>query len=162
MGNGTSIGKVRGLGSAHHGAHHWLVQRFTAVGNLVLALWFIGSLLLLIGTFGLFLWERLHDVSIDQARTVAVNTLVMFEVFYLFNTRSLKTPIWRTRGFFANRTVFLAVATVLGAQLLFTYLPFMQNLFKTTAISPYDWLRVILITMPVLLIVEVEKVLLAR
>lgn len=47
MGNGTSIGKVRGLGSAHHGAHHWLVQRFTAVGNLVLAIWFIGSLLLL-------------------------------------------------------------------------------------------------------------------
>ena len=30
MGNGTSIGRVRGLGSAHSGAHHWLVQRFTA------------------------------------------------------------------------------------------------------------------------------------
>ena len=25
MGNGTSLGKVRGLGSAHHGAHHWLI-----------------------------------------------------------------------------------------------------------------------------------------
>jgi len=47
MGNGTSIGKVRGLGSAHAGAHHWLVQRFTAVGNLVLMLWFVTSLLLL-------------------------------------------------------------------------------------------------------------------
>ena len=47
MGNGTSIGKVRGLGSAHHGAHHWLLQRFTAVGNLVLMLWFVGSLVLL-------------------------------------------------------------------------------------------------------------------
>jgi succinate dehydrogenase / fumarate reductase membrane anchor subunit len=33
MGNGTSIGKVRGLGSARHGAHHWLLQRFTAAGN---------------------------------------------------------------------------------------------------------------------------------
>lgn len=47
MGNGTSIGKVRGLGSAHHGAHHWLVQRFTAVGNVVLSLWLVGSLILL-------------------------------------------------------------------------------------------------------------------
>ena len=47
MGNGTSIGKVRGLGSAHHGAHHWLLQRFTAVGNLVLTSWLVGSLLLL-------------------------------------------------------------------------------------------------------------------
>lgn len=33
---GTDIGRVRGLGAAHHGAHHWLLQRFTAVGNLVL------------------------------------------------------------------------------------------------------------------------------
>ncbi len=47
MGNGTSIGRVRGLGSAHHGAHHWLLQRFTAVGNLLLVLWFVTSLLLL-------------------------------------------------------------------------------------------------------------------
>lgn len=47
MGNGTSIGRVRGLGSARHGAHHWLVQRFTAIGNLLLLLWFVTSLLLL-------------------------------------------------------------------------------------------------------------------
>ncbi|NVE93870.1 succinate dehydrogenase, hydrophobic membrane anchor protein [Altererythrobacter lutimaris] len=47
MGNGTSIGKVRGLGSAHEGAHHWLVQRFTAVGNLVLMLWLVTSFVLL-------------------------------------------------------------------------------------------------------------------
>ncbi len=47
MGNGTSIGKVRGLGSAHHGVHHWLLQRFTAIGNLVLVVWFVASLLML-------------------------------------------------------------------------------------------------------------------
>lgn len=47
MGNGTSIGKVRGLGSAHEGAHHWLLQRFTAVGNLVLMGWLIVSFILL-------------------------------------------------------------------------------------------------------------------
>ncbi|MEC9067085.1 succinate dehydrogenase, hydrophobic membrane anchor protein [Pelagerythrobacter marinus] len=47
MGNGTSIGRVRGLGSAHEGVHHWLLQRFTAIGNLVLVLWLAGSILLL-------------------------------------------------------------------------------------------------------------------
>lgn len=47
MGNGTRIGQVRGLGSAKHGAHHWLVQRFTAIGNLVLLLWFVFSLVML-------------------------------------------------------------------------------------------------------------------
>lgn len=47
MGNGTSIGRVRGLGSAHNGAHHWLLQRYTAIGNLLLGIWFIASLILL-------------------------------------------------------------------------------------------------------------------
>ncbi|MFZ1743437.1 MAG: succinate dehydrogenase, hydrophobic membrane anchor protein [Pontixanthobacter sp.] len=47
MGNGTSIGKVRGLGSAHHGAHHWLLQRFTAIGNVVLSIWLMASFIML-------------------------------------------------------------------------------------------------------------------
>jgi succinate dehydrogenase / fumarate reductase, membrane anchor subunit len=47
MGNGTSIGRVRGLGPAHHGAHHWLVQRFTAIGNVVLMSWLLVSLVML-------------------------------------------------------------------------------------------------------------------
>ncbi|WP_260923932.1 succinate dehydrogenase, hydrophobic membrane anchor protein [Novosphingobium sp. 9] len=47
MGNGTSIGRVRGLGSAKTGVSHWLVQRFTAIGNLLLGLWLVISILLL-------------------------------------------------------------------------------------------------------------------
>ena len=51
------------------------------------------SLLMVTGTFGLFLWERLSGSDIDTARTVAVNTLVVAEVFYLFNTRYLTAPV---------------------------------------------------------------------
>lgn len=36
MGNGTPLGRVRGLGSAKHGSHHWLQQRLTAFGNILL------------------------------------------------------------------------------------------------------------------------------
>ncbi len=43
----TAIGRVRGLGSAHHGAHHWLVQRLTAIGNLVLMTFLVVSMALL-------------------------------------------------------------------------------------------------------------------
>jgi len=51
MGNGTSIGRVRGLGPAHEGAHHWLLQRFTAIGNVVLMSWLLVSLAML-GDYG--------------------------------------------------------------------------------------------------------------
>ena len=44
MGNGTGIGRVRGLGSAKHGSMHWWRQRVTAVGNLLLVTWFVVSM----------------------------------------------------------------------------------------------------------------------
>lgn len=47
MGNGTELGRVRGLGSAKHGSHHWIHQRTTAVGNLLLTVWLGASLFLL-------------------------------------------------------------------------------------------------------------------
>ena len=47
MGDGTEIGRVRGLGSGHNGSHHWLMQRFTAIGNLVLTVWLALSLVAL-------------------------------------------------------------------------------------------------------------------
>jgi succinate dehydrogenase / fumarate reductase membrane anchor subunit len=36
MGDGTHLGKVRGLGSSGHGSQHWLQQRLTALGNILL------------------------------------------------------------------------------------------------------------------------------
>ncbi len=45
MGTGTGIGRVRGLGSAKHGSHHWWHQRLTAGSNLLLAVWLVVSLL---------------------------------------------------------------------------------------------------------------------
>ena len=47
MGNGTGIGRVRGLGSAKHGSKHWIDQRLTAIGNLLLTSWLVFSVLVL-------------------------------------------------------------------------------------------------------------------
>jgi succinate dehydrogenase / fumarate reductase membrane anchor subunit len=49
MGSGTGLGRVRGLGSAKSGSHHWWLQRVTAVGNIILGFWLIISLLRLPG-----------------------------------------------------------------------------------------------------------------
>ena len=48
MRQGSSLAKARGLGSAHHGTGHWLVQRITAIANLILFVamaWLVVSLL---------------------------------------------------------------------------------------------------------------------
>ncbi len=43
MGTGTGLGRVRGLGSANAGSHHWWNQRVTALGNVLLVLWLLFS-----------------------------------------------------------------------------------------------------------------------
>jgi len=73
MGNGTSIGRVRGLGSAHHGAHHWLVQRFTAIGNLVLIAYLLTSFALLPG----YNFVTMHDWLARPVPATAVGLLVV-------------------------------------------------------------------------------------
>ena len=47
MKSGTEIGRVRGLGSAHAGAHHFVSERVTGVALVLLGLWFVASLALL-------------------------------------------------------------------------------------------------------------------
>ena len=47
MGNGTELGRVRGLGSAHQGADDWWHHKLSAGSNLILVLWFLVSIALL-------------------------------------------------------------------------------------------------------------------
>ncbi len=120
------------------------------------------SLILVSGTFGLFTWEREHGASIEMARTIAVNTLVMFEVFYLFSARYLLAPALTFEGLSGNRYVLYAAGFLILIQLGFTYLGPMQALFATTAMNAEAWLRVILVASSVLILVEIEKMLLRK
>jgi magnesium-transporting ATPase (P-type) len=120
------------------------------------------SIILMGGTFGLFLWEMDRGVSIEHARTVAVNTLVMFEIFYLFNSRYISESVFSWDGFTGNRYVLIAIGVLITFQLGFTYLPPMQSLFGTAAIGYDIWLRIVLVSSLVLFLVELEKYIVRR
>ena len=45
----SPLGKVRGLGSAKDGTHHWWMQRLTAIALVPLIIWFVISVITLIG-----------------------------------------------------------------------------------------------------------------
>jgi magnesium-transporting ATPase (P-type) len=120
------------------------------------------SLILVTGTFGLFLWEREHGAGIELARTVAVNTLVMFEIFYLFNSRYIKASVFNLNGLLGNRYALIAVAVLILFQGSFTYLGPMQALFGTVGIDFVTWVRIILVASSVLFLVELEKAVIRR
>ncbi len=115
------------------------------------------SVIMMVGTFGLFMWEMAQGTGIEYARTVAVNTLVMFEIFYLFNSRYLEASIFNWEGLTGNRYVLQAIAALLILQIGFTYLSSLQSLFSTTGLEASMWLKIILVSSSVFFLVEFEK-----
>jgi cation-transporting ATPase F len=111
---------------------------------------------ILAGAFGLYELDLWLGSAIAQARTVAVNAIVMIEVLYLFNCRSLKQSMFRV-GVFSNRWMVAGIVAMVLLQLVFTYAPFMNGLFLTAPTSLADWGRVLGVSLLGYLIVELEK-----
>lgn len=115
------------------------------------------SVLMVIGTFYLFEFEYSRGESLEFARTVAVNTIVFGEIFYLFNCRRITESSLSIEGIFGNKVILLAVTVVIIFQILLTYLPVMQALFSTSSIGIDSWVRIITFGVLLFLLVEFEK-----
>jgi len=124
-------------------------------------LWRIGavSVLLVIAPLALFQWEVMQHRPVAEARTLAVNALVVSEIFYLFNSRYIYGSVLTRAGLLGSRPVLISIGLMLLLQLAFTYLPALQYLMGTASISLADWGIVTLAGLAVLLLVELEKAL---
>lgn len=115
------------------------------------------SLLLLAGSFGLFKWMLLvQGASLAQAQTVAANVIVIGELFYLFNCRSLTRSMFRI-GVFSNPAAIAGALVMLGLQILFTHTTVMNRLFHTSAIGWDAWLAIAGCGLVIYVLVECEK-----
>ncbi|MGA7801418.1 MAG: cation-transporting P-type ATPase, partial [Gammaproteobacteria bacterium] len=137
-------------------AHEPLLSRFL-VWRITLV-----SLALTAAVSGLFLWSQSAGASLNEARTVAVNTLVAGEIGYLLSSRFITASSLRPAALTGNPYVLVTIALVSAFQLLFTYAPPMQYLFHTAPIGLLDWARIAGAAAAVLLVVEGEKLLLRR
>ncbi|MEP7192236.1 MAG: cation transporting ATPase C-terminal domain-containing protein, partial [Actinomycetota bacterium] len=114
------------------------------------------SALLVGGTWWLFEWERANGASLAEARTVALNLFVVVEAFYLFSCRSLTQPAWRV-GIFSNDWVLGGVTVQAAGELALTYLPAMNELFRTAPIPAEAWLRIIVLALLSSFVVAIDK-----
>ena len=117
----------------------------------------IVSLLIGGATIALFEFELRRGMPLNQARTMAVNTLVVAQVFYLFNARFLTASSLRLDLLFSNRVVWLAVGVLFLLQMAYVYLPFMNTAFATTPLDLHHWLAPLAIGLGIFLIMELEK-----
>ena len=108
-------------------------------------------------SIGAFLWAQSAGWELAASRTLAVNTLVVAQIFYLFTARFARVSALRKELFTTNPISWLCVAAMIILQLVFVYVPFMQYAFATTSVSLQSWLIPIAAGIVVFTVVEIDK-----
>jgi Ca2+-transporting ATPase len=112
-----------------------LLDRFVILRTVLVAL------LMAIGAISLFSWEywseverQGHAVALAEAQTMTVTAVVLFQIFYLLNCRSLRASAFEL-GFFSNRSAFAGIFVLLLLQAAFIYWAPLRSIFGAAPID---------------------------
>lgn len=104
-----------------------------------------------VGTLALYYFQLYSGVETMRAMTVAFTVFVMFQIFNVFNCKS-KSGI-------SNRFLIIAVAASFLLQLCVIYIPFLQGIFRTVALSWLDWILIFFVASTIIISEKiVEKI----
>ena len=115
------------------------------------------AVLFLAGVFGIYTWAVERGHSLELARTLATNTLVVMEIFHLFFIRNFYTTTLTWRSVRGTRYVWAAVGLVTLGQFAITYVPPLQVVFGTEAVPFLDGVVVVAIGVALFVLIEAEK-----
>jgi Ca2+-transporting ATPase len=93
--------------------------------------------------------------NLRYAQTMAFTTLMLFQLFNVFNARSDEQSAFR--GFFHNRWLWSALGMSLALHVAVIYVPFLQSAFSTASLTSGDWLRCAAVASSVLWLRELSK-----
>ncbi len=115
------------------------------------------ALLFLAGVFGIFRYAIAQGYPLELARTMALNTLVVMEIFHLFFVRNIYGTSLTWTALRGTRAVWVTVLLVSAAQLGVTYLPALQALFGTRPLALVDGMIVIGVGVALFALLEIDK-----
>ncbi|AXE64937.1 carbonate dehydratase [Hyphomonas sp. CACIAM 19H1] len=115
------------------------------------------SMLFLAAVYGMYIYAVDRGYSNEVARTIALNTLVVLEIFHLFFIRNIYGTSLTWAAVKGTRFVWFAVLTVTAAQFAVTYIPAMQEIFGTAPVSLFDGAVIIAVGAAFFAIIETEK-----
>lgn len=141
--------------------HEGTGQRPILTGMLIWRILFT-SLLFLAGVQAALYWMLDQGRTEEEARTLAVNTIVMLEIFYLFSIRMDGAGSFSWRSLLGTPAMQIGVGITLLAQAGFTYLPVMNRLFGTRPLTLTDLGVVLAIGAVAIVMLETEKFFMRR
>jgi len=109
------------------------------------------------GVFGIFSYAIGRAYPLELAQTMAVNTLVVMEIFHLFFIRNIYGTSLTWKAVRGTRAVWSTVIAITLAQFAITYIPVLQGVFGTRNVAILDGLMIIGVGVLFFVIVETEK-----
>ncbi len=97
-----------------------------------------------------------NGASLEKARTIAVTTMVFFQFFHAWNSRSENISIFKISPI-SNPFLFYSMIAAFFAQLAFIYVPALQWVFRTEPITTQEWINIMIMSLSVILVVEIDK-----
>lgn len=113
------------------------------------------ALIMVTATFLLYIFNIKSGMDVSTSQTIALNTIVFFEIFYLFNCKSIHGNVFGQM--FSNRYMLLGISIVIGLQMFITYNPTMNMIMRTSPIRIVDWVVIIIIASSIFFLIELEK-----
>jgi magnesium-transporting ATPase (P-type) len=118
----------------------------------------IAGAVMAVGTLLVFFWElRTHD-DLALARTAALTTMVLFQVFHIGNSRSEHRSAF-ARSPFLNPLLFVGTIVAVTIHVGALYLPFTQFLLRVEPLNLETWLRMVIVASSIIAVVELHKIL---
>ena len=115
------------------------------------------ALLFLAAVFGIFTYAIDKGHSLALAQTMAMNTLVVLEIFHLFFIRNIHGTSLTWAAVRGTRVVWAVVIAITAAQFAVTYLPPLQAVLGTEPVPLADGLLIVAIGAVFFAIIEIEK-----
>jgi Ca2+-transporting ATPase len=121
----------------------------------------VAAVTIALGTLAAYLWALRSGSTLQEARTIAVTSIVFFQLFQVLNSRSLSLSVFRT-GLAGNPLLILAMSLALAAHMVVVYVPQLEWLVRTTPLSADTLAGILLLALSVVFTVEVDKHLVRR
>ena len=124
--------------------------------NLMIRRTFLMGFIMAAGTVLIFIVNLNSGVPLEQARTVALTTMVLFQFYQALNCRSETLSIFKMNPM-ANPFLFLSMIAAFFAHLAVLYVPALQWVFRTVPLTAKEWVGIGAITITIVIAVEIDK-----
>jgi len=133
------------------------------LGTFVIRRTLMVAALMTVAAIGLFLFEYQRELShhghadaARRAQTMVLTTVVLFQVFYVVQCRSIEHSLLEI-GVLSNRPMLAGVAAIVGLQLVVIYAPPAHAILQTRALHAADLALSVLAAGLLLPLVSLEK-----